>query len=106
MSSNSHPALLLNPSTVVKKNCFCFSLESELELQDRGPDVLSKTEKKFREKKEIKTNAFQYCYTDETFQEKKTISFPEKVSIASKNGCWDASDANLILLVFLLLSFC
>lgn len=45
--------------------------------------------KKVKGSVEIKTNAFQYCYTDETFQKKKkstsrlgsiAISFPEKLS--------------------------
>lgn len=47
-------------------------MESRQELQVKEPDVSSKTEKKKRKSKpEIKTNAFQYCYTDETFQKKK-----------------------------------
>lgn len=63
-------------------------MESRQELQVKEPDVSSKTEKKKRKSKpEIKTNAFQYCYTDETFQKKKkstrrlsnkAISFPER----------------------------
>lgn len=54
------------------ENCFRFSLESRQELQDGEPDVSSKTKKKKVERSaEIKTNAFQYCYTDETFQQKK-----------------------------------
>lgn len=34
---------------------------------------LLRLKKKRKSKPEIKTNAFQYCYTDETFQKKKKV---------------------------------
>lgn len=45
LSRNRWLAVPSNPRTVVesKKNCFRFSLESLQELQDREPDVASKT---------------------------------------------------------------